>query len=39
MAVENTVSSDFLSAFMGESNFDNFFFKLMRGEERIQIPQ
>ena len=23
----------------GGSNFDNFFFKLMRGEERIQIPQ
>ena len=49
MAVENTVSSDFLSAFMrgsrggggggGGSNFDNFFFKLMRGEERIQISQ
>ena len=43
MAVENTVSSDFLSAFMRGSRGGvptlTTFFKLMRGEERIQIPQ
>ena len=45
MAVENTVSSDFLSAFMrgsrggGGGGGVQLFFKLMRGEKRIQIPQ